>query len=271
VPDNVLVLDTETTGLGPASEHQIIELTCQEGLGENALQYTWRIRPAVAITPGAQAVHGITIADLAECPPFDAYAGEIRTVIERADVIVGYNVGFDLEMLEEEFRRIDRPLGLANRKTIVDVRGLWLALEPRRLEDAHRRFVGTDYPDAHGSSEDARATGRVLEHLLREFSMEGRGWRELSDLCFPGRERWIGGSKHVQWRAGTAVLTFGKHRDVPVLEVARVSPDYLQWIRDASDLPQHVKAIAKLALHSSSTEEFDRELAERYGEPPEEA
>jgi len=66
---SILIFDTETTGTGKDRD-QIIELSIQQGLTDDSPQKTWRIKPNVPISPGAQRVHGITMEDLVDCPPF---------------------------------------------------------------------------------------------------------------------------------------------------------------------------------------------------------
>ena len=92
----LLIFDTETTRTDKDRD-QIIELSIQQGLADNSPQKTWRIKPNVPISSGAQRVHGITMEDLADCPLFRALAGEIRPFFENADVLVGYDVSIDLE------------------------------------------------------------------------------------------------------------------------------------------------------------------------------
>src|SRR5689334_16881030 len=107
-PPTVLIFDCETTGTDRATD-QSIELCIQRGLTDDAPtceRHTWRIKPAVPIHPGAQAVHGIKQEDLADCPAFAEVADEIAQAFASADVIVGYNVVFDIEMLQAEYARI---------------------------------------------------------------------------------------------------------------------------------------------------------------------
>ena len=67
--ENIIVFDTETTGTDP-QEDQVIEIAIQSGLGPDAEMETQRFKPSVPIKPAAQAVHGISIEDLKDCPPF---------------------------------------------------------------------------------------------------------------------------------------------------------------------------------------------------------
>lgn len=262
----ILVFDVETTGTDKRSD-QIIELCVQFGLGEDADSRIWRIKPEVAIAPGAQAVHGISAADLADCPRFAELADEIRELFDGADVFVGYNLSFDLDMLQAEYRRLRQPPLDMGDKTIVDPFRLWQQCEPRTLMDAHRRFAGGDFAAAHSASADVAATGRVLEGMLRAFGLSS-DWDEVARVCEPERKNWIGPSRHVQWNAeGAAVLGFGKHAGVPLHQLASgPNAGYLRWICD-KDFPPHVREVCEKAL-TADPDDFFRWLRATHDPGP---
>ncbi len=72
----------------------------QFGLGDDAPSRVWRFKPSVSISPGAQAVHGISMDDLSACPSFADHAAEVRALIDETAVLVGYNLAFDIDMLQ---------------------------------------------------------------------------------------------------------------------------------------------------------------------------
>lgn len=83
-----VVFDTETTGL----RGQIIEWGICSPTGDILSQ--GRCKPTILIEPGAQAVHGISDEELADCPTFDQIALELFSHMQDK-TIVGYNVSFD--------------------------------------------------------------------------------------------------------------------------------------------------------------------------------
>jgi len=260
----IIVFDCETTGID-FTRDQVIELCVQHGLDDTAHSRTWRIKPAVTIHPAAQAVHGITMADLASCPSFGEYADEIALVFAQADVIVGYNLSFDIDMLQAEYQRIGRPgLDLTGKK-IVDAFRLWQQCEPRSLQHAHRRFVGDEFAAAHSASADVAATGRVLVGMLRHFALEGQEWGQIASVCDPGRASWVGPSRHLRWENDVIVLGFGKHMGAVVHELA-AGPDrgFLSWVV-SKDFPPHVGEICKAALERPG-EEFIAWARQRFGQ-----
>lgn len=181
-PARIVVFDCETTGTD-FTHDQVIELCVQHGLEDHAPSQVWRIRPDAPIHPGARAVHGISEEDLAECPSFAQVADEIAAVFASAEVIVGYNLTFDIDMLQAEYARIGRPLLELSEKKIIDAYRLWQQCEPRSLQHAHQRFVGEGFASAHSASADVAATGRVLAGMLKHYGLAGAKWEDVAQKC----------------------------------------------------------------------------------------
>ncbi len=177
----IVILDVETTGLDRERD-DIIEVAIQEGLGRSAPVWVQRLRPLVPIAEDASAIHGITDEDVAGCPRLPEAAGEIRSRITGATALVGYNLSFDLGMLDGALRRHGlEPLDLSG-IALIDPYRIWRRSEPRSLTGAFRRFVGGELTGAHGAAADARATGEVLVRMLDEFSLAERSWSDLAAL-----------------------------------------------------------------------------------------
>ncbi len=244
---NILIFDVETTGTDKKRD-QIIEFCAQFGLDELAESRTWRIRPQVEIQPGAQEVHGISMVDLADAPSFAEVADELRGIFAGVQMLVGYNLRFDIDMLQAEYQRLGLPPIDLSETYVVDPYRLWQRCEPRSLMDAHKRFVGGEFEAAHSASADVAATGRVLQGMVESFGL-GSNWEEVADICEPERANWIGGSHHLQWDdAGVATIAFGKHSGVSLSALASGSDaGYLRWLV-SSDFPQHVREICSKAL-----------------------
>ncbi len=198
--ERIVIFDCETTGIDYAND-QVIELCIQRGLdgdpdrnGNANASRTWRIRPAAPMAPAAQAIHGISAADLEHCPSFSEVAVEISAWFSAADIIVGYNVAFDIQMLQAEYARLsnDHPAGRAldlAGKQIVDALRLWQKCEPRSLQHAHQRFVGDEFAAAHSARADVAATGRVLAGMLKHFKLDEPrvDWNQIATVSDPSR------------------------------------------------------------------------------------
>lgn len=245
-PDGrIIVFDVETTGTDKRHD-QVIELCVQLGLSRGAPTRVWRIRPDVPISPGAQAVHGISMEDLEDCPKFADVADEICDVIAQAEVLVGYNLAFDIDMIQAELARIGAPPVNLSEKKIVDAFRLWQQCEPRSLQDAHKRFVGAEFACAHSAAADVSATGRVLLAMVEAFGLEGKAWTDIAKVCEPERRTWIGPTRHIRrGEDGLPILGFGRHAGTPLLALAQgESKGYLRWII-GRDFPPHVRDICQ--------------------------
>jgi DNA polymerase-3 subunit epsilon len=242
----IIVLDVESTGKERATD-QIIELCLRFGLSLEAESRTWRIRPSVAIHPEASAIHGITTEAVADCPSFSDTAPEFLPLITEADVIIGYNVAFDLDMLQAELSRATIPPLNLTGKQIIDVLRLWHHIEPRTLVAAHQKFCGVPLTDAHQAAADVAATARVLMAMLETFGLAAKSWPEIAAVSnpFANRSAWLGPSSHIQWdESGAVVFGFGKYKSC---QVAHADRGFLKWIL-AKDFPPHVKKICTVAL-----------------------
>ncbi len=249
----IVIFDVETTGTDKQKD-QIIELCMQFGLDEDSETRTWRMRPSVNMDPGAQAVHGISMEDLADCPPFADFADELRALFAEAEMLVGYNLRVDIDMLQAEYLRLRQPPVDLSDKLIVDPFRLWQQCEPRSLMDAHKRFAGGDFEAAHSAAADVAATGRVLRGMVKSFGLV-EDWEQVADVCEPERAFYIEGSKHLRWDDDHRVtIGFGKHTGALLTELASgPEANYLRWIIN-KDFPAHVLEACKQALDLDADE-----------------
>ncbi len=259
----VVVLDVESTGKERATD-QVIELCVQFGIAAGSASRVWRIKPSVPIHPEATGVHGIREEDLVDCASFADLAPEFRTLLEDAEMIVGYNVAFDLDMIQAEFSRARQPPLDLSRKMIVDVLRLWHHVEPRTLVAAHAKFCGSELVDAHQAEADVAATARVLLSMMETFGLADKAWSEIAEISdpFANRVSWVGPSMHIQRDAsGAIVFGFGKHKGH---QVDQVDGGFLRWVL-AKDFPPHVKDICRVSLERRR--QFKDWIA-RYYPPP---
>lgn len=109
--------DCETTGLlNP--DHRIIEacvqlweLDIKTFEHERLSSETWRCKPNRRIDPSAQAAHGITSEDLANCPEWEEVAPLICDRLERSIIGIAHNGNsFDWPFLIQELERVALPI-----------------------------------------------------------------------------------------------------------------------------------------------------------------
>ena len=116
----LVFFDLETTGTNIVSD-RIVEIAYHK-VSPNGREETKtiRINPGMPIPKSSSDIHGITDADVADCPTFKEVAKEIVRDIEGCD-LAGYNSNrFDIPLLAEELLRADVDIDLMKRK-FVDV------------------------------------------------------------------------------------------------------------------------------------------------------
>ena len=195
----LLFFDIESTGLNIASD-SIIELCFVKIFpgGEQRVK-TWRVKPwdyehncQRPINPSAQAVHGISAEDVADCPTFADIAGEVTEWLADSD-LAGFNSAkFDLPMLAEEIERVRRwmhlelPVNLHEMK-MVDVQNIFHAMEPRTLKAAYLFYCGKDLENAHAAEADTLATYEVLKGQLDRYAGDPRIENDTNSISGPPR------------------------------------------------------------------------------------
>jgi DNA polymerase III subunit epsilon len=105
-----IILDTETTGLSPATGDRIVEIGCVELLnrkltGNNKHYY---LNPERDSDEGALKVHGLTTEFLSDKPKFTQIADDFLAYIAGADEIIIHNAPFDVGFLEAELKRASK-------------------------------------------------------------------------------------------------------------------------------------------------------------------
>lgn len=103
-----IVLDTETTGLDPATGDRIVEIGAVELLNgvPTGANYHVYINPERDMPEGAFRVHGLSTEFLKEHPVFRSIASEFSAFIGD-DRLVIHNAEFDVKFINAEFARLD--------------------------------------------------------------------------------------------------------------------------------------------------------------------
>src|SRR5438105_4652975 len=105
-----IVLDTETTGLDPATGHRVVEIGCVEVLNyiPTGQVYHVYLNPEREVPGDAFLVHGLSTRFLADKPLFAHIAGEFLNFISDARLVV-HNAEFDLRFINAELARPNLP------------------------------------------------------------------------------------------------------------------------------------------------------------------
>ncbi|WP_342234587.1 3'-5' exonuclease [Inquilinus sp. OTU3971] len=152
--------DIETTGLEQAKGHRIIEICCSTYIAATRKKvFTWtkRINPMRSIDAKAQAVHKISLADLAGCPTWDVVAPDVAKILGRTALLVAHNGNsFDFPFIGMELMRIGiTPPDIQSFDTMVE--GRWATATgkvPTLGELAYACDVPYDPEAAHAAEYD---------------------------------------------------------------------------------------------------------------------
>ncbi len=143
-----IVLDTETTGLDPATGDRIVELGAVEIVNHMPTGRTFHayVNPQREVPQDAFAVHGLSTAFLSDKPVFAAVAAEFSAFLGDARLVI-HNAAFDIKFLNAE-------LGWAGLPSIPWARAV------DTLDLAKRRFPGAN---------------NTLDALCRRFGVDNSG------------------------------------------------------------------------------------------------
>jgi DNA polymerase-3 subunit epsilon len=106
-----IVFDTETTGLSPLAGDRVVEIGCVElwNRVETGRNFHAYFNPERPMPSGAEAVHGLTDAFLADKPRFRDLAGDLLEFLGDCP-LVAHNASFDFGFLNHELNNCGHPL-----------------------------------------------------------------------------------------------------------------------------------------------------------------
>lgn len=209
-----LIIDTETSGLKPENNGvcEIAWLEVSEE-GEVLDQHYSLIDPEWPIAPAAQAVHGISQADVSEAPTLHEYFTIIHSEhpFDRDGLVfVAHQVGFDWGFLHEHF-----PRGAEQMDT--------LALARRFYPDSDNHKLPTlavmlgletfDHKKAHGALADVRVLWEFVQKMQEDFGLTLEELLALANEFVP-----------------VETCTYKKHQGKPWVRVWVEDPDYVTWV-----------------------------------------
>jgi DNA polymerase-3 subunit epsilon len=156
-----IVLDTETTGLSAAQGHRIIEIGCLELVNRRLTgrEFHRFLNPDRDIDAGAEAVHGISRADLETEPRFPEIVDEFLAFIKDAELII-HNATFDVGFLEYELKLMKHATPkITDHATVLDTLPLAREMHPGQrnsLDALCKRYeVDATKRDVHGALIDS--------------------------------------------------------------------------------------------------------------------
>jgi DNA polymerase-3 subunit epsilon len=162
-----IVLDTETTGLSVSHGHRIIEVGCVELINRrlSGREFHRFLNPDREIDEGAQAVHGISRADLETAPRFPEIVDELLEFLKDAELVI-HNATFDVGFIEHELKLMKhgKPK-ITQHATVLDTLKVARKMHPGQrnsLDALCKRYeVDASKRDVHGALIDAELLARV--------------------------------------------------------------------------------------------------------------
>ncbi|MEM6745622.1 MAG: DNA polymerase III subunit epsilon [Pseudomonadota bacterium] len=164
-----IVLDTETTGLDPASGDRIVELGALELVNHVATKRNFHkyLDPERDMPADAEAVHGLSTEFLRGKPKFADVAQEFLDFIGDAKLVI-HNAEFDMKFLNAEFARLNLPqLPLTRAVDTLHLARKRFPGAQANLDALCRRFgVDNSGRELHGALLDSELLAEVYLELI---------------------------------------------------------------------------------------------------------
>jgi DNA polymerase-3 subunit epsilon len=164
-----IILDTETTGLDPATGDRIVEIGAVELLNHLPTGRTFHvyINPERDMPKEAEAVHGLSSAFLRDKPVFSAVAQEFLEFIA-SDVLIIHNASFDMAFINAELGFLRLPAIPPER--VVDTLHIARQKHPgaaNSLDALCRRYgIDNSRRTKHGALLDSELLAEVYLELI---------------------------------------------------------------------------------------------------------
>ena len=162
-----IILDTETTGLATSQGHRIIEIGCIEMINRRVTgrDFHCYLNPEREIDQGAEAVHGISLEDLATAPRFPEVVDDLLEFVKGAELVI-HNAEFDVGFIEHEMKLMKHPQPkISQYATVLDTLTLAREMHPGQrnsLDALCKRYeVDASSRALHGALIDADLLARV--------------------------------------------------------------------------------------------------------------
>jgi len=213
--NNLLFLDTETTGITPDKD-RIISIAYKQG---DKLVHEL-FKPPVAIAIEAMSIHYITEKMVADKPPFSGskIEAELKGLLKDY-VLVAHNASFDIAMLEAEGVVVPQFICSLKVARFLDDKGV----VPRFNLQYLRFYLELEIEGV--TPHDAAGDVIVLEAVFEKFL---QSYQEKFGV---GEDEAIKEMQEISLRPALIHrINFGKHAGKLMSAVAQSEPDYLRWL-----------------------------------------
>lgn len=190
------VFDLETTGLDLSTARIVTACVAVIGAnGEVIEQQEWLVNPGIEIPEVATSVHGITtekaVADGMDAVSAVAEITERLRKLNQEVAVVAFNAPYDFTILQEEALRYE--LSPFSPKPVIDPlvidRELRFGSGKRNLSILCSLY-GVQLDDAHNSTADAVAAGRLAQAQAAKYQKLDMAIDELHAMQIQWSEKW---------------------------------------------------------------------------------
>jgi DNA polymerase III epsilon subunit family exonuclease len=107
-------LDIETTGLSPWFGDRICQIAVIVTEGKRIKEtFDTLVNPERSLSPAASQINELNEADLTEAPLFEELIPKLESLLKDA-VVVCHNAKFDIQFLDNEYRRLEKQIEIPN-------------------------------------------------------------------------------------------------------------------------------------------------------------
>ena len=164
-----VILDTETTGLSPASNHRIVEIGCVElenQISTNKTFHTY-INPKRVVSEEALKIHGYSDKFLSDKKTFLEISEDFLNFIKDKKIVI-HNTSFDLSFLNYELKFINKKI--IDKKNVIDTLEMARSKYPgsqNSLDALCKRFnIDNSKREKHSALVDCYLLKEVYVNLL---------------------------------------------------------------------------------------------------------
>ncbi|MBX7222429.1 MAG: UvrD-helicase domain-containing protein [Blastocatellia bacterium] len=167
------VVDIETTDLD-VERNDVVEVAAvRVRNGVVTEEFSSFVKPAVPISPGAEAVHHISAAMVATAPSFAEIAKPFREFLGQDTLVAHNGLGFDFPILIRLFKTAGLKMDNLCFDTLPMARELYPDAKKATLESLAAKF-GVDPGSSHRALDDTRTLAQVFECMKQDFESQQR-------------------------------------------------------------------------------------------------
>jgi len=202
-----IIFDTETTGLprnynAPMTDldnwPRLVQIAWQlhDAKGKLLSNNNFIVKPEGFTIPyNAEKVHGISTARaMKEGHDLAKVLAIFHEDVEKANYLVGHNIGFDINVVGSEFLRKEIPMRLPEMKELdtKDISTDFCALPGGRggkfkwptLTELHHKLFGNGFADAHDAAYDVDATAKCFFGLITQKVLAPEKGIQVSEVNY---------------------------------------------------------------------------------------